>query len=681
MSNRLISETSPYLLQHAENPVEWFPWGPEAFATARREDKPVFLSVGYSACHWCHVMEHESFEDDATAALMNRHFVAIKVDREERPDIDAIYMDAVQALTQHGGWPMSVFLTPDGVPFYGGTYFPDKARYGMPSFSEVLSRIAELWETSRGEILEAGAGLTASLKQEHAAGAGSGHVAEAGTLDAALSSLSQSFDSANGGWGGAPKFPQPTVVEFVLRRFQATGDERLLAMVTKTLDAMARGGIYDQLGGGFHRYATDAVWLVPHFEKMLYDNAQLARLYLHAWQVTGDESYRRIVTETLDYVAREMRDVGGGFYSAQDADSEGEEGAFFVWTPAEIRAVAEHACADPAGDTALFMAAFGVAPGGNFEGKSILHAAQDHAEIARRHGMTAAEVEYRVENLRGALFEQREQRVKPGLDDKVLASWNGLMLAAFAEAGRVLHRDDYLAIAQENAAFVLAQMRAPEGRMLRTWKGGRAKLNGYLEDYAHYADGLLELYQATFEPRWFQAARDLGDAILEHFADPAGGFFDTSDDHEALLLRPQGIQDGAVPSGGAMAASVLSRLAEYTGEGRYADAAAEALGAQQSMMVRAPHGLAHWLAALDFMLAPPQGLAIVGDDPGPLLAVARARFRPNLVVAAGPSGQDLGIALLEGREAIDGRATAYVCRDFSCEQPVTTPAALAALLP
>jgi hypothetical protein len=443
---------------------------------------------------------------------------------------------------------------------------------------------------------------------------------------------------------------------------------------------MACGGIYDQLGGGFHRYATDAVWLVPHFEKMLYDNAQLARLYLHAWQVTADESYRRVVTETLDYVAREMRDEGGGFFSAQDADSEGEEGAFFVWTPAEIRAVADRACADPAGDTALFMAAFGVEPGGNFEGKSILHAAQGHAEVARRHGMTVAEAEARLENLRGALFESREQRVKPGLDDKVLASWNGLMLGAFAEAARVLGRDDYLSIAEKNATFVLAHMRTADGRLLRTWKGGRAKLNGYLEDYAHYADGLLELYQTTFAPRWFHAARDLGDAILEHFADPDGGFFDTSDDHEVLLLRPKGVQDGAVPSGGAMAASVLLRLAEYTGEGRYADAAEGALAAQQPLMARAPHGLAHWLAALDFMLAPPQGLAIIGDDPGPLLAVARACYRPNLVVAAGASGQDLGIALLEGREALDGKATAYLCRQFSCERPVSNPEELALIL-
>ncbi len=680
MSNRLISETSPYLLQHAENPVDWFPWGPEAFEKARAEDKPVFLSVGYSACHWCHVMERESFEDETTAALMNRLFVSVKVDREERPDVDAIYMDAVQTLTQHGGWPMSVFLTPDGVPFYGGTYFPDRPRYGMPSFQDVLNRIAELWETERGKIMEAGSALTAALKEENAA-TGQGHPGGgSGAIAAAMGNLFQTYDGANGGWGGAPKFPQPAVVEFVLKRYLSTGDERLLAMVTKTLDAMARGGIHDQLGGGFHRYATDAVWLVPHFEKMLYDNAQLARLYLHAWQVTGDKSYRRIVTETLDYVIREMRDGSGGFYSAQDADSEGVEGAFFVWTPDEIQEAAEHSCADPAGDSALFMAAFGVTEDGNFEGKSILHVAQDLAEVAERHGMSAPEAEIRIENLRAALFDQREQRVKPGLDDKVLASWNGLMLAAFAKAGRVLGRDDYVSVAEQNAEFVLSQMSTREGRMLRTWKGGRAKLNGYLEDHAHYADGLLELYHSTFDPRWFRAARELGDAILEHFVDPAGGFFDTSDDHEALLLRPKGIQDGATPSGGAMAAGLLLRLAEYTGEGRYADAAEAALAPVQPLMARAPFGFAHWLAALDFMLGPPQGLAIVGPDPGPLLAVARARFRPNLVVATGPGDGDAEIALLEGRQAIDGRATAYLCRQFTCEQPVSSPSELEALL-
>jgi uncharacterized protein len=681
MANRLISETSPYLLQHAQNPVAWFPWGPEAFEKARAEDKPIFLSVGYSACHWCHVMERESFEDDDTAALLNRWFVAIKVDREERPDIDAIYMEAVQALTQQGGWPMSVFLTPDGVPFYGGTYFPDTARYGMPSFSDVLGQIAGLWETRRHEILEAGSGLTARLKQEPAAGTHPRRVtAAADTLDAATRSLLRSFDAVHGGWGGAPKFPQPAILEFVLRRYQATGDVRLLGPVTTTLDAMARGGIYDQLGGGFHRYATDAIWLVPHFEKMLYDNAQLAILYLHAWQVTGDTSYRRIATETLDYVAREMLGGDGGFSSAQDADSEGEEGAFFVWTPAEVRTVADRVCDDPAGDAELFMAAFGVTPGGNFDGKSILFVARSPAEVAGHNGMAVAEVETRLGRLREALFAARGQRVKPGLDDKVLASWNGLMLAAFAAAARALERNDYLSIARHNAEFVLSQMRAHDGRMLRTWKGGRAKLNGYLEDYAHVAFGLLELYQSTFEPRWFHAARDLGDAILAHFADPAGGFFDTSDDHEKLLLRPKGIQDGAVPSGGAMAAGVLLRLAEYTGEGSYADAAEGALAPLQPAMARAPLALAHWLGVLDFVLAPPQALAIVGPDPGPLLAVTRAHFRPDLVVAAGLSGEDPGIALLEGRDAVGGRATAYLCRRFSCAHPVADPEDLAALL-
>lgn len=693
MPNRLAAQTSPYLLQHAENPVDWFPWGPEAFAKARREDKPIFLSVGYSACHWCHVMERESFEDEATAALMNRHFVAVKVDREERPDVDAVYMGAVQALTGRGGWPMSVFLTPDAMPFYGGTYFPRTARHGMPSFAAVLTRIAELWRDDRQRLLQAGAELAAALRQEQeAAGSGAGPTrvaAEAGVLDLAVRGLKRTFDEINGGWGEAPKFPQPAVAEFLLRRHLATGDEAALAMVTKTLDAMARGGIYDQLGGGFHRYATDAGWLVPHFEKMLYDNAQLARLYLHGFQVTGDEAYRRIATATLDYVVREMLEEGGGFYSAQDADADDVEGAFYVWTPEEIRAVADRACADPNGDVALFAAAFGVTSAGNFAGTSILHVVETPADLAARWGMTTCEVEIRLQNLRGALLDRREQRVRPGLDDKVLASWNGLMLGAFAEAGRVLGRDDYLRVAESNAEFLLAEMRTRDGGLLRTRKGGidfaaagGAALKGYLEDYACVADGLLELYQSTFEARWFHAARELGDVILQNFADPSGGFFDTSDEHEKLLLRPKVVQDGAMPSGGAMATGVLLRLAEFTGRGSYADAAEAALGRLQPMMARAPLGFAGWLAALDFLLAPPMALAVVGDDPGPLLSVSRARYRPNLVVAVGPgsSSQDAGIPLLRGRHAAHGEATAYLCRRRACEPPVSTAGELAALL-
>jgi len=686
VSNRLASESSPYLLQHAENPVDWYPWGTEAFERAHAEDKPVFLSVGYSACHWCHVMEHESFEDEATAALMNARYISIKVDREERPDVDAIYMDAIQALTGRGGWPMSVFLTPDAVPFYGGTYIPSTARYGMPSFTDVLTQIAALWETRRGELLEAGAGLKAVLEQSSdGAGGAPGYAPlDGATLNAALHGLAQSFDRVNGGWGGAPKFPQPMAVEFLLRRHIATSNPRLLEMVSLTLDAMMHGGIYDQLGGGFHRYATDEVWLVPHFEKMLYDNAQLARLYLHAWQVTGNASYRRVATETLDYLAREMLDASGGFYSAQDADSEGEEGRFFVWTDGQIRNALAGSASGSEADAGLFALAYGISEEGNFEGGNILTVVRSAAELASERGITTEEVETRLDRSRRTLFAARGTRVKPGLDDKVLAGWNGLALGAFAEAARVLDRDDYRDIAERNAEFVLAQMRDADGRMLRTWKaareGGHAKLNGYLEDYAHCADGLLELYQTTFEPRWFQAARELADSVLAHFADPGDGFFDTSDDHEALIVRPKGLQDGAIPSGGAVASGVLLRLAHLSGHGRYADAAEAAVGQVQPAMSQAPLGYAHWLNVLDFALAPVREVAIVGERPEPLLAVVRSAYRPNLVVASVCGEGDSAIALLEGREAIGGRATAYVCRQHSCDPPVLTGPELQVLL-
>jgi uncharacterized protein YyaL (SSP411 family) len=470
-------------------------------------------------------------------------------------------------------------------------------------------------------------------------------------------------------------------VEFVLRRHLALGDDRLLDKVTRTLDAMMDGGIYDQLGGGFHRYATDEVWLVPHFEKMLYDNAQLARLYLHAWQVTGNKSYRRVVTETLDYIAREMVDTLGGFYSAQDADSEGEEGRFFLWTPEEIRRglVGSSERADI--DAAWFMEAYGVTESGNFEGSNILSASRSASEIAAAHGAEAAEVELGLERSRRALLSVRSTRVRPALDDKVLAGWNGLALAAFAEAARVLDRDDYRALAEKNADFVLSAMRNAEGRMLRTWKGGHAKLNGYLEDYVHYAEGLLQLYETTFQMRWFSAARELTDLMVEHFADPAGGFFDTSDDHESLIVRPKSLQDGAIPSGGATAAGVLIRMAHLTGVGSYSDFAEKAISQVQTMMAQAPLGFAQWLAALDLIMAPPQEVAIVGDEVGSLLDVVRARYRPNLVVAVGSPRQRGGqVELLQGRDAVGGRATAYVCRQLACERPVTGPRELDELL-
>ena len=681
MVNRLAAETSPYLLQHANNPVDWYPWGDEAFAKAQAEDKPVFLSVGYSACHWCHVMEHESFEDEATAALMNEYFVSVKVDREERPDVDAIYMKAVQAITDHGGWPISVFLTPKREPFYGGTYFPNTPRYGIPSFVQVLERVSELWQMQRDEVVDAGIRLSAALAQGEGVTTGaSGNALRPGVLDAAVLGLSRSFDHVNGGWGGAPKFPQPAVMEFLLRRHLASGDSSLLDMVTQTLDAMARGGIYDQLGGGFHRYATDAVWLVPHFEKMLYDNAQLARLYLHAWQVTGDERYRRITEGTLDYAIREMLDANGGFYSAQDADSEGAEGRFFVWTRNQVEQALEGHSEDPHGDAELFSAAFGVTASGNFEGANILSMVKSPAQVAAEFGTNIADAESRLAAVRAALLVAREKRPRPGRDDKVLASWNGLMLSALAEAARAFDREDYLLVAEKNADFVLGRMLGPDGRLARSWKDGSARLNAYLEDYAFVAEGLLGLYQTTFDPARFVAARAMCEVVLAHFADSDGGFFDTSDDHEDLLFRPKETQDGAMPSGGAVAASVFTRLGALTGDSRYSMAAEASFGAVGHLLSRAPLGFAAWLSAFDLLLAPPSELAIVGPDSMPMLAVVRAKYRPNLVVAVKSSDGDGGIGILEGREALRGETAAYLCRGFACEAPTTNPDELAVRL-
>lgn len=681
MSNRLSAETSPYLLQHAENPVDWWPWSPEALAHARERDKPIFLSVGYSACHWCHVMEHESFEDEATAEVLNREFVSIKVDREERPDVDSVYMRAVQALTDHGGWPMSVFLTTDGEPFYAGTYFPDTPRHGMPSFTQVLEHIAELWNTRKDELLQVGRQLSTALSPaEGLPTAGARRPIDASIIDAAMPALARAFDATNGGWGGAPKFPQPVVLEFVLRRGLATGDKELLGMVEQTLTAMARGGIYDQLGGGFHRYSVDAIWLVPHFEKMLYDNAQLARVYTHAWLATRDPLYRRIAEETLDYLLREMRDESGGFYSAQDADSEGEEGRYFVWTPDEL-AAALQAGGVPVADVELVQAAFGVTERGNFEGRSILFAAKTAEEIASERGLSAADVDRRLAAARSALLEARSARVRPATDTKVLAAWNGLALAAFSEAAVAFRRDDYRAVAVGTARFVLGEMRDADGRLLRTWSDGRAKLPGYLEDYANVADGLLALYQATFDPAWFRAARELADHLMAHFGDPKRGFYDTSDDAEELIFRPKETQDGAVPSGGSVAAMVLAKLAAYTGDGRYAECAEEAVGSLREELTQVPLGFANWLSAVDYMLGPPSELAIVGTlGTEELLAVVSSTYRPNLVVACGPGNESPAVPLLANREQVDGRATAYLCRAFTCEPPVTDARYLEGLL-
>ncbi len=670
MPNRLMDETSPYLLQHADNPVNWYPWGEEALKQAQDADRPIFLSIGYSACHWCHVMAHESFEDDQVAAILNEHFVSIKVDREERPDLDQIYMTAVQAMTGSGGWPMSVFLTPEGVPFYGGTYFPPTPRYGMPSFTQILRAILDAWQDRRDELVASGHKLVAAMQrqgQADAAATSRRRDLSQDTLYSAFRALQQSFDRVNGGWGQAPKFPQPMALEFLLRYHHSTGNPNALEMVTQTLEAMARGGMYDQLGGGFHRYSVDDHWLVPHFERMSYDNSQLARIYLHVWQVTGNEFFRTITEEILDYVMREMLDPQGGFYSTQDADSEGVEGKFFIWTPDEIREVLGE-------ETDAFMAAYGVTPGGNFEGKNILEFVGD---LDQRQALAEP---------RCRLFEAREKRVHPGRDEKVLTSWNGLMLAAFAEAARTLNREDYQNVAERNADFLLRELRQENGRLLRTWKrrpelaegAGEAKLNGYLEDYSYLVEGLLELYQTTFDPRWFSAAHKLAETMIAHFQAPDGGFFDTSDDHESLITRPRDLQDNATPSGNAMATAALLKLAGFTNNLRYVDIARSALAQMQPMMSQYPLGFGQWLQALVYTLSKPREIAIVGVPEGgdtlALLAVIRDGYRPFQVVALGaPSAQSPAVPLLEDRGLVDGQAAVYVCRGFACQSPVVQP--------
>jgi uncharacterized protein YyaL (SSP411 family) len=664
MPNRLAGETSPYLLQHAHNPVDWFPWGPDALARAKLLDRPIFLSIGYAACHWCHVMERESFEDETTAAFLNGRFVAIKVDREERPDLDQVYMAAVQAMTGGGGWPMSVFLTPEGRPFYGGTYFPDEPRHGMPSFLQVLEGVDRAWREQRSEVQGAGQRLVDALAAQNRVEGLAGDPTPA-LLEAAVAGIEASFDARNGGWGGAPKFPQPMTIEFLLRRAVATGDARPLAIARRSLDAMADGGVRDQLGGGFHRYSTDAEWLVPHFEQMLYDNAQLARVYVHAWALTGDARYRAVAEGALGYMTRELTTADGAFAASQDADTEGEEGATFVWTADEIAEVLGD------DDAALFAEHYEIAPLGNWEGRTIL----------RRTSPPAGDsTEALLASARARLFERRRGRPQPARDDKALAAWNGLAIAAFAEAGRLLGDDRYVAAATRAAEAIVGGLLDAEGRLGRSWKDGRATGQGVLEDYSHLAEGLLALYEATFEERWFTAGRALMDRVLDHFADPAGGFFDTADDHERLVTRPKDLQDNAVPSGNAMAATVLLRLAAWTGEGAYRTAAERAIRTVAPFAERYPTAFAQWLSAIDFALADAVEVAVVGG-PGDaatraLLEPVAAGFRPNQVLAAAADPGASAVPLLRERTMVGGLPTAYLCRGFTCRMPVTDAAAL-----
>jgi hypothetical protein len=689
-TNRLAGETSPYLLQHAHNPVDWFPWGPDALARALLLDRPIFLSIGYAACHWCHVMERESFEDATTAAVLNAGFVAIKVDREERPDLDRLYMGAVQAMTGAGGWPMSVFLTPAGVPFYGGTYFPDTPRHGMPSFRQVLEGVRRAWTTQRAEVEQAGRQLVDALLEAQGGGqprqSGSGLPA-AGVLEEAASGIAAAFDGTHGGWGRAPKFPQPMTIELLLRHHTASGDPQPLAIALRSLEAMAAGGIHDQLGGGFHRYATDAAWLVPHFEQMLYDNAQLARVYAHAWALTGDDALLAVATGVLDYLVRELATPDGGFAASQDADTNGEEGGTFVWTAAEVGATLGDA-------SPLFEAAYGVTEGGNWEGRTILSRVRDDRALAERFGVQVADIPARLAASRSALLARRAGRRQPARDDKVLAAWNGLAIAAFADAARALastgvaeHADlagRYREAASTAAATVLAGLRQPDGRLRRSWKDGRATADGGLEDYADLADGLLALYEATFDERWFVAAVELIDVVLARFADPAGGFFDTPDDGERLVVRPRDLQDNATPSGGAMATTVLLRLTALTGVARYRAAAEAALAAVEPYLARYPTAFAQWLCALELAHAGVTEVAIVGEaadrDVARLVDTANRGYHPFRVMACASAPDASAVPLLHGRFALNGRATAFVCRNFACRQPVHEPEALDALL-
>ena len=680
MPNRLANETSPYLVQHANNPVDWYPWGEEALQRAREEDKPIFLSIGYSACHWCHVMERESFENDEIASVMNEHFVNIKVDREERPDLDSIYMGAVQAMTGRGGWPMSMFLTPEGEPFYGGTYFPPEDRHGMAGFPRVLMALAEAYRDRRPDITRSADEITAAIRKSAGAAQSMEPLARE-VLNAAYRGLRSNYDPEHGGLGTAPKFPQPMVLEFLLRYHLLTGQSQSLSMVETTLERMARGGIYDQLGGGFHRYSTDPYWLVPHFEKMLYDNALLSRLYLHAYQATGNPLYRAVAEETLDYVLREMTHPDGGFYSSQDADSEGEEGKFFVWTPREMEAVLGRR------DSPILQGYYGVTHEGNFEGRNILHAPRSAAEVAQEQGRTEEAIWESVERGKPLLLEARSQRIPPATDDKVLTSWNGLMLHGFALGAAVLGREDYLQAATANADFILANMR-DEGRLLRTYREGEAKLKAYLEDYAHFIDGLLALYEATFDSRWLNEADALARQMIELFWDEADGiFYDTGSDHETLIVRPRDFSDNAVPCGSSAAAEVLLRLNIFMDEPDFGRKAVSALRSVKEYMTRVPEGFGHWLGALDFYLASPREIAIVGPvevaGTRALLDTVHGRYLPNKVVMGmdpDSDGFERDLPLLEDKEMLAGMPTAYVCQNYACQLPVTEPDALAAQL-
>jgi len=672
MPNRLANETSPYLLQHAENPVDWYAWGPEALERAKREDKPILLSIGYAACHWCHVMAHESFEDEETARVMNDNFVNIKVDREERPDLDGIYMQAVQAMTGHGGWPMTMFLLPDGSPFYGGTYFPPDDKHGLPSFRRVLQTVVDAYMKKRDGVSQSAEQLKQIYQSNLAGGRSTGRLSPQ-MLEVAYRLLAQSYDAQNGGFGTAPKFPATMVLDFLLRYWKRTRNQPALEMVKTSFQKMARGGIYDQIGGGFARYAVDAAWLVPHFEKMLYDNALLVRLGAHLWQATKDDEVRRVTTETVEWVAREMTSPEGGFYSSLDADSEGHEGKFYVWSEDEIDSLL-------GADAGAFKSYYGVTPGGNFEGRNILFVAADRAAVASRSRVDEELLDAILSRARRILYESRARRVWPGRDEKILASWNGLMLRGVATAARVLARSDFRDLAIRNADFLSREM-VRNGRVMRSHKEGVTRISGFLEDHAAVALGFLAVYELTLDERWVDRAREIADSLIKWFWDEqVRSFFDTAADAEQLITRPRDVTDNATPSGTSLAVELLLHLSELQQDSDYRRRTVFTLETIADAISRYPSGFGHLLGCADLEINGAIEVALVGDVKSAafkaLERVVAERYVPSLVLAGGKEGKGSRIKLLEGRPLLEGKPTAYVCRSYSCDKPVTESDAL-----
>jgi hypothetical protein len=672
--NRLAKETSPYLLQHAENPVDWYAWGPEALETAKREDRPILLSIGYAACHWCHVMAHESFEDEEIARMMNESFVNIKVDREERPDIDGIYMQAVQAMTGHGGWPMTMFLLPDGSPFFGGTYFPPDDRHGLPSFRRVLQSVADAYTKRRDGVTQSAEQLKQIYQTNLAAARGTGGLSPQ-MLEDAYRSLTPSYDLLNGGFGTAPKFPPTMVLDFLLRYWKRTGNSHALEIVATSFTKMARGGIYDQIGGGFARYAVDAIWLVPHFEKMLYDNALLTRLGAHLWQATRDDEVKRVTTETVEWVEREMTSPEGGFYSSLDADSEGHEGKFYVWSEDEIDSLLGGST-----DARVFKSYYGVTGGGNFEGGNILFVPRDRVAAAAHAEVDPERLDEIIARAKSVLYESRAKRVWPGRDEKILASWNGLMLRGVATAARVFGRADFASVAIRNAEFLAREM-VRGGRVMRSHKEGITRINGFLEDHAAVALGFLAVYELTFDERWVERAREIADSLLEHFWDgQVRSFFDTAKDAEQLITRPRDVTDNATPSGTSLAVELLLHLSELQQDDEYRRRAVFTLETLAEAMTRHPIAFGHLLGSADMEINGAIEVALVGDSSSPafktLERAVAGQYVPSLVLAGGEMGKGSRVKLLADRPLIDDKPTAYVCRAYTCDRPVTQPDAL-----